>query len=312
MKKQFYKKLSSLVFLLLASSFAFAQTFTLDGINYNVISPTAVEVIANNPEYNGDITIPSTVTNIGEAYSVTQIGVSAFANCSLTSIFIPNTIVNIKMAAFYKTSLTNIFIPTSVISIENQAFIGCNKLTSINIPNSLTSIGDKVFAGCPLLTSIIIPTSVTSIGDSIFWLCTGLKSLIVNRSSPLIITETIFQDIYTTATLYVPAGTKAAYQAAAEWNRFTNIVESPINSIEPFNTSNFTIYPNPAIENVTITLTESVSGSISIIDLQGNVVLNKSLLGNTSNISTSDLASGVYVVKINSDKGVAVKQLVIE
>jgi hypothetical protein len=91
-----------------------------------------------------------------------------------------------------------------------------------------------------------------------------------------------------------------------------NIVVNKLTAIESSNSTNFSIYPNPATDNVTITLTESVSGTISIVDLKGNVVATKSISGNTSNISTADLASGVYVVKISSDKGVAVKQLVIQ
>ena len=82
--------------------------------------------------------------------------------------------------------------------------------------------------------------------------------------------------------------------------------------VESSTVSNFTLFPNPATDNVTVTLTESVTGTVSIVDLHGNVVATKSISGNTSNISTAELASGVYVVKISSDKGVAVKQLVIQ
>ncbi|MEY5048715.1 MAG: hypothetical protein RLZZ175_2074 [Bacteroidota bacterium] len=89
-------------------------------------------------------------------------------------------------------------------------------------------------------------------------------------------------------------------------------VEVVATGLENSIVSNFSIYPNPATDNVTVSLTESVSGTVSIVDLHGNVVATKSISGNTSNISTAELASGVYVVKINSDKGIAVKQLVIQ
>jgi hypothetical protein len=91
--------------------------------------------------------------------------------------------------------------------------------------------------------------------------------------------------------------------------RFVEVVAT---GLETSTVSNFTIYPNPASDNVTITLTESASGTVSIVDLHGNAIATKSISGNTSNISTADLASGVYVVKISSDKGVAVKQLIVQ
>ncbi len=102
---------------------------------------------------------------------------------------------------------------------------------------------------------------------------------------------------------------KGRYCTDTSGYRYVEVVATGLeNSI----VSNFSIYPNPATDNVTISLTESVSGTVSIVDLHGNVVATKSISGNTSNISTSELASGVYVVKINSDKGSAVKQLVIQ
>jgi hypothetical protein len=61
-----------------------------------------------------------------------------------------------------------------------------------------------------------------------------------------------------------------------------------------------------------VTLTDAVSGTISIVDLHGNTVASKTIGSSTTNISTADLASGVYVVKFSSAKGVAVKQLIIE
>ena len=101
-----------------------------------------------NGELVTDLTIPSSVTSIGDY---------AFIDC---------------------TGLTNITIPSSVTSIGYAAFYGCSGLTSITIPNSVTSIGDYAFNGCSGLTSITIPNSITSIGNYAFENCTGLKTVI--------------------------------------------------------------------------------------------------------------------------------------
>ena len=49
--------------------------------------------------------------------------------------------------------------------------------------------------------------------------------------SPATIKSSTFYNCYS-ATLYVPIGTKAAYQAADYWKNFTNIVEMDFTGIE--------------------------------------------------------------------------------
>jgi hypothetical protein len=129
-------KLFFFVFAFFSITLAKAQTsFSDGGINYTVTSTTApltVKVATNPTSFSGIATIPATVTNNGNSYSVTAIGYAAFYGCSLTSVTIPN----------------------SVTSIGNTSFGGCPNLTSVTIPNSVTSIGQYAFAGCASLTTV--------------------------------------------------------------------------------------------------------------------------------------------------------------
>ena len=156
---------------------------------------------------------------------------------------IPNSVTSIGEVAFYFcTGLTEITIPNSVTSIGDGAFFGCTGLISITIPNSVTSIGDDAFGYCPGLTSITIPNSVTSIGDGAFRLCSGLTSVISLIEEPFEINENTFynwvedHDEFTTATLYVPTGTKAKYESTPAWNMFKNIVEGIENAVKSVET----------------------------------------------------------------------------
>ena len=196
------------------------------------------------------ITIPSSVTSIGnQAFidcsgltsitipsSVTSIEGLAFAGCSgLTSIKVENG--NTKYdsrencnAIIEKSSNTliagcrNTIIPSSVTSIGSSAFWCCSSLTSITIPSNVTSIGWGAFGYCSSLTSITIPSSVTSIGDWAFCYCSGLTSVTVCNKTPVSIDERTFSN-RTNATLYVPYGCKAAYEAADYWKDFKEIKE---------------------------------------------------------------------------------------
>ena len=182
-------------------------------------------------------TIPNSVTSIGGyafsgctsltsvtiPNSVTSIGGYAFNNCyGLTSVTIPNSVTSIGNSVFSGcTGLTSITIPNSVTSIGNYAFYSCTGLTSVTIPNSVTSIGNNAFYHCSGLTSITIPNSVTSIGNYAFY-CTGLTSVVVENPNPVSISENVFTT-QSKSTLYVPAGSKSAYQAANYWKEFKNI-----------------------------------------------------------------------------------------
>ena len=88
----------------------------------------------------------------------------------------------------------------------------------------LTSIGYYEFRYCSGLTSVTIPINVTSIGNCAFQYCTGLTSVTVEMETPLTIGSNSFSN-RANATLYVPTGCKAAYEAADYWKEFKEIIE---------------------------------------------------------------------------------------
>ncbi len=160
------KNLLLFSFLFLTASISFAQTFTDNGINYN-ITGTTVEV-GSNSGITGGVVIPSSVINLGTTYSVTSIGNYAFSGTSLTYVILPNSVLSIGNYAFKQSQLSSITIGDSLTSIGDYAFAGCQSLTSIILPNSLTSIGDYAFTSSGL-TSITIPDSVTNLGNNAFY-----------------------------------------------------------------------------------------------------------------------------------------------
>ena len=178
-----------------------------------------VQSIPNNAFYNlkglGNVTIPSSVTSIGElAFSqsgltsvslgsnVKTLGNMAFASSGLTSVDLQN-VETLGNAAFYDcanlatltlrnsqqtisescfencTSLNNVHIPSGVRTIGKQAFKGCTGLTNLVFDNpfqgQLTTISEEAFSGCGL-TAVDIPNTVTTVGDWAFYGNTNLTT----------------------------------------------------------------------------------------------------------------------------------------
>ena len=131
----------------------------------------------------------------------------------------------------------------SVTSIGGYAFSDCSSLTSITIAEGVTSIGNYAFYGCYKLTAINIPESVRSIGDRAFRDCSSLTSIsCLATTPPTIYMDTFDSDAYNFADLFVPQGTKDAYQAATGWKNFYFI-----NDTLPSGIDNITVGQSPKI-----------------------------------------------------------------
>lgn len=187
--KIIYKILIAILLVLLGiegKTNLFAQTFTMNKLNYSVKSDGSVKITGHSLHFtSGTINIDGYVTYNGKRYIVSEIGSEAFKDCyRATSIHIPGTVKTIGNYAFYQnnTDLTSVVISEGVRSIGNYAFAKCEQLTSISIPNSVTSFGESAFANCSKLKSINIPNGVTEIGMSTFSGCTNLTSITIPNS----------------------------------------------------------------------------------------------------------------------------------
>lgn len=173
--------------------------------------------------------------------SIAVLDISAVNIAALNDLWYPSAANEIPESAFSffgitkkYSNLKTVSLPVTATSIGRNAFNSCTGLTDITIPNGYTTIGDGAFWGCTGLLNVNIPASVTTINDVIFDNCISLKAIYVNIQTPLTfgLYVTPFYGInQTTCTLYVPVGSKAAYQVADQWKDFVNIQE--IGSGEP-------------------------------------------------------------------------------
>lgn len=218
--------------------------FYNDPIIQSVVLPNTITMIDDRAfaycKTLSSIVIPDGVTKIGmEVFdnckgltsitipkSVTEIGSSAFNLCeSITSITIPNSVTKIGKGAFWGcTNLTSIIIPNSVIDIDKYAFGKCSGVTSIVIGNGIKRLPAYVFSECTNLSSVIIPANVETIENAAFENCSALKEIHVKSSIPPTVSNSAFST-YSHVVLYVPTGSKEAYQNHNIWGKFGTIIE---------------------------------------------------------------------------------------
>ncbi len=115
---------------------------------------------------------------------ITSIPENLFRNASLSDITIPDTVTEIGEASFYGCRyLKELIVPDSVKTIEMSAFYGCSSLSKVNLGTGVESIGPSAFYGCKLLDDITLGKNVSSIGSMAFGYCTGLRTArILNES----------------------------------------------------------------------------------------------------------------------------------
>ncbi|MDE6511412.1 MAG: leucine-rich repeat domain-containing protein [Muribaculaceae bacterium] len=213
--------------------------FEYEGIRYTVIDAEAKTCKTkagwvDNGQYfagnnlDGNLVIPSTVSDGTYEYSVVEIGVRGFTGTSISSVVIPESVTLIGEEAFRDcTSLTSIDLPMSLSAIKDGTFQNCSALASINMPETIASIGEHAFMECFALTSVTIPEAVASIGNRAFDYCNGLQDVIYLAETLISANEDIFPvRICMNATLSTPNATLEAVRTTVPWNRFLRIVAS--------------------------------------------------------------------------------------
>ena len=117
-----------------------------------------------------------------------------------------------------------VIIPKGVSSIKEAAFYNCSQITSLVIPQGVSSIEEYAFGKCAQVTSITLPSTVSSISQLAFSDCNNLKRLYSCKTTPPSRSGRSGFGFPQGITIYVPMGSKDAYQNAEYW-KYGNIIE---------------------------------------------------------------------------------------
>lgn len=248
------KKFLCLLFSLFVALNTFSETFTVDGLNYEIISETdkTVKVVAQTATADNyqDLTncvIPAEVSNERATYSVTSIAYNAFNNAAnLVSVEIPATVVDIEMFtpvnfesnAFYNSlKLNSIQVNPDnkrYTSIDGVLFTKDKKLlisypttkneTKYEVPEGVEKIGTYAFNGCSF-SEVVLPSTLSTLGFVAFFACKNIIAIICKAVNPPSESFEKWAFVNTAQeTLYVPSESVKTYKEDGLWKAFKVIL----------------------------------------------------------------------------------------
>lgn len=134
-------------------------------------------------------------------YRITQIGLSAFYDCKISGVTIPDTVKIIDSSAFQHCSnLKDIVLSEGLLSIGDDAFYETD-ITSITIPSSVTNINDRAFSQCSHLSSLTLLGTNTKISSDAFEYCNNLTDLYMTAGANESISATSLSAALPTVTI---------------------------------------------------------------------------------------------------------------
>lgn len=246
------KKFLCLLFSLFVALNTFAETFTVDGLNYEIISETAVKVVemqigeGNYPNLI-DCVIPESVTYNEKTYSVTTISYKAFNHVKgLKTVTIPASVTTIENQGDYmpwNAFYNSVNIESFTVNESNEyyrsvdgvlftkdvktliAYPSKKTATKYTIPKGVTTIGTYAFNGCSF-SEVVLPATLTTLGYLAFYKCQNIIAVVCYAVKPPVepVTEIWAFEHTAQETLYVPAESVKTYKEDGLWKAFKVIL----------------------------------------------------------------------------------------
>lgn len=232
---------------------------------------------------------------------------------------IPNTVTSIGYCAFRGIAgLTSIEIPNSVTYIGENAFAFCYDLTGdLTIPNSVDTIDAGAFFYCQGFGgTLTIGESVTFIGDQAFRNCSGFTGAVTLATTPPALGDDfgglVFEN-FGYPILVVPCGCIDAYRNSSWYepyglNGFNEFIED-CTAVSETGSIVTAVYPNPTDGMIKVEA-ENMK-NINIFNMLGERVFEGSAYGDTFEYDFSHQSAGVYLIKVETMKGIETMRVTV-
>jgi hypothetical protein len=207
-----------------------------------------------------------------------------------------------------------------------NAFFGCFGLTEMYVKAEVPPLlGDDAFSGISNTIPVYVPCGKETTYKNTSWRDyftnitneTPLPNITLQSNDATMGTVDIIQvNTCTNDTAVIEAIANAGYRFLqwndgntenprtvvvtqdttfkAEFGVETNIIDRKTSAIN--------IYPNPAIDNISISLPENISQAFfTLYDMQGKILI-KQEVSNKETVAIDNLASGIYIYSVRTDK----------
>ena len=167
-----------------------------------------VEGWDNERDVSGTLEIPAVVKANGICYCVKKLGKNSLAKC---------------------VNVSSLKLNEGLESIGHQAIRWCRNIKELIVPNSVKEVWGAFLTEDHGLVSVVLGAGLETIHTDAFWgVSMNLKSFISLSTNPAKCVEPdrTFTSLPEDVTLYVPLGSKSAYETAPGWDYFAgHIVE---------------------------------------------------------------------------------------
>ena len=280
------------------SSSSWSESFTFhemeylwyDKLEYWVNGLSELQVCGHvDQEYaQGSITIPAVVNHQGVEY--------------------PVTIIN--SFAFYEDNLLDgeLVLGENLKEIRASAFKYCNFSNSkLVIPNSVEEIGMNAFKNMGSLgDTLVLGTGIMSVGEEAF---DGTGIHVVKILKEDAVPNVNYDAFNYNSTAIVPCGKLDMYLAAGDgWNRYFDETIEDCVAVETVEENLSSIYPNPT--HGILKIEAENLRSVSIFNALGQQVFNSEASGDSFEYRFND-ATGMYLIRVETSKGVETKRVIV-
>lgn len=286
-----------------------AAPFTLNGIEYVLISSTEVSVADADVSLSGSVVIPEKVTDGPASFSVTAIEDKAFENCSgITSVEIPKTVRSIGNDAFsYCSALTEVVLADGPEALSvgyipnlNAGLFADTRLSSLYLGRDLTYTsrrGYSPFSGLRTLATATIGEVVGELGGYMFSGCASLSLLEMKGRIPPAAAASAFDGVDKDGCrVMVPVGAVETYRSAGVWSDFRDITDGT-SSLENASVSGAAPAAACADGRILLSGIPSAGARVRIARADGGLIFEGVAAGDCA-IAATVGRTGVYVVSV--------------
>lgn len=252
-----------------------------------------------------------------------EISINAFRNMKLTGQATVDLSVMVKLTtigntAFQKNNLTKLILPSSLKNIGNNTFSDCSNLASLTSHNSTPpTLGTTVFNGVDTeICKLLVPeTSITRYAKTAQWedffriLAIGSETVYPDPSAPIAPIEPLdpSEEYCENAEDFIEftydlSGNRIRKEILLTTTRSVESSQESQQFMDEVANQTIIIYPNPTRGQLMVEIANQddiISGSLTILSLNGKMILNKAVNQNQINLDISNEPAGTYVLHIN-------------